>query len=43
VRGEYWNVRSDEPVPAGERVEVLGVEGMRLRVRRARVSPEEGR
>jgi len=43
VRGEYWNVRSDEPVAAGERVEVLGVEGMQLRVRRARVAPEEGR
>ena len=35
VRGEYWTARSDEPVAAGERVEVLAVEGMRLRVRRA--------
>jgi membrane-bound serine protease (ClpP class) len=43
VRGEYWSVRADEPVAAGERVEVLGVEGMRLRVRRARSAPEEGR
>ncbi|HSJ97772.1 MAG TPA: nodulation protein NfeD [Myxococcota bacterium] len=43
VRGEYWSVRADEPVAAGERVEVTGVEGMRLRVRRARVAAEEGR
>jgi membrane-bound serine protease (ClpP class) len=35
VRGEYWTARSDEPVAAGERVEVVGVEGLRLRVRRA--------
>ena len=34
VRGEYWNARSDEEIPASSRVEVLGVEGMKLRVRR---------
>jgi len=36
VRGEYWNASSDEELPAGIDVEVTGVEGMRLRVRRAR-------
>ncbi len=36
VRGEYWNASSDEELPAGVDVEVTGVEGMRLRVRRAR-------
>ncbi len=36
VRGEYWNASSDEELPAGVEVEVTGVEGMRLRVRRAR-------
>ena len=35
VRGEFWRARADEPVAAGERVEVLAVDGMRLRVRRA--------
>jgi membrane-bound serine protease (ClpP class) len=35
VRGEYWAARGDEELPAGEAVEVTGVEGMRLRVRRA--------
>jgi membrane-bound serine protease (ClpP class) len=35
VRGEYWTARSDEPIRAGERVEVVAVEGLRLRVRRA--------
>jgi membrane-bound serine protease (ClpP class) len=35
VRGEYWNARSDEELPAQTRVEVTAVEGLRLRVRRA--------
>lgn len=35
VRGEYWTARADQPVRAGERVEVVAVEGLRLRVRRA--------
>jgi len=43
VRGEYWNARADAPVAAGERVEVLAVEGMRLRVRPARDAAKEGR
>jgi len=35
VRGEYWTAEADEAIPAGVRVEVTAVEGMRLRVRRA--------
>lgn len=35
VRGENWSARADEPIRAGERVEVVAVEGLRLRVRRA--------
>jgi membrane-bound serine protease (ClpP class) len=35
VRGEYWNSRADEMIEKGQSVEVLEVEGMRLRVRRA--------
>ncbi len=35
MRGEYWTAVSDEEIPAGTRVEVTAVEGMRLRVRRA--------
>lgn len=35
VRGEYWNARADEPLAAGQRVEVVAVEGMQLRVRKA--------
>jgi membrane-bound serine protease (ClpP class) len=37
VRGEYWNVESEgaEPISEGEPVEVVAVDGMRLRVRRA--------
>ncbi len=35
VRGEYWTAHSDVPVEAGESIEVLAVEGLRLRVRPA--------
>jgi len=35
VRGEYWTAEADEEIPAGARIEVTAVEGMRLRVRRA--------
>jgi membrane-bound serine protease (ClpP class) len=35
VRGEYWTARADQAIAAGERVEVVGVDGLRLRVRRA--------
>jgi membrane-bound serine protease (ClpP class) len=38
LRGEYWNARSEEPVAAGERVEVTAVDGLLLRVRRARAA-----
>jgi membrane-bound serine protease (ClpP class) len=36
VKGEYWTAESEDVVDAGERIEVTGVEGLRLRVRRAR-------
>jgi membrane-bound serine protease (ClpP class) len=36
VRGEYWTAESDEVIEPGERVEVTAVDGLRLRVRRAR-------
>ncbi|HSV09049.1 MAG TPA: nodulation protein NfeD [Candidatus Binatus sp.] len=36
IKGEYWTAESDEVVDAGEHVEVTGIEGLRLRVRRAR-------
>jgi membrane-bound serine protease (ClpP class) len=36
VRGEYWTAESDDVVDDGERVQVTGVEGLRLRVRRVR-------
>ena len=35
VRGEYWTAHTGEVIPAGERVEVTAVKGMRLTVRRA--------
>ena len=32
IDGEYWDVWSDGPIKAGERVKVMQVEGMRLKV-----------
>jgi membrane-bound serine protease (ClpP class) len=32
VHGEYWNARAETEVPVGTEVQVLGVEGMELRV-----------
>lgn len=34
VHGEYWDAEADEPLEPGERVSVVSIEGMRLRVRR---------
>jgi membrane-bound serine protease (ClpP class) len=34
VHGEFWNARSDEPIAAGTPVVVVGVDGMRVSVRR---------
>jgi membrane-bound serine protease (ClpP class) len=38
IHGEIWNAVADEPVAAGETVEVVGVEGLTLRVRPLRTS-----
>jgi len=42
VHGEYWSAESEDVVQAGERVEVTGVDGLRLRVRSARQSGRIG-
>ena len=34
VRGEYWNASSDERIAKGERVTVVAVEGLRLKVKK---------
>ena len=33
IEGEYWNAISDSPVPAGQSVEVVGIEGLTLKVK----------
>jgi membrane-bound serine protease (ClpP class) len=38
VRGEYWNSVADETILSGDAVEVLGVQGLTLLVRRAPTS-----
>jgi len=35
VRGEIWKARSDEALGEGDRVEVVGVDGLELQVRKA--------
>ena len=35
IRGEYWNARADESLEEGSSVEVVAVEGLQLRVRKA--------
>jgi membrane-bound serine protease (ClpP class) len=34
LRGEYWNARSDEHIAKGEKVSVVAVDGLRLKVRK---------
>ena len=36
IRGEYWSARADESIEEGSRVEAVGVDGLTLRVRRAK-------
>ncbi|MBP1687796.1 MAG: serine protease, partial [Deltaproteobacteria bacterium] len=35
VQGEYWSAVADAPIDVGERVQVVGIEGMQLTVRLA--------
>jgi len=39
VHGELWEARSEEAIRQGEGVEVTGVEGLQLRVKRAANAP----
>jgi len=42
VHGEYWNAQADGEVDVGEKVQVVGYEGMNLKVRRSSErSPQE--
>jgi membrane-bound serine protease (ClpP class) len=34
VHGEHWNARADEEISVGERIEVAGIDGMCLKVRK---------
>jgi membrane-bound serine protease (ClpP class) len=40
IHGELWEAEADAPVAAGERVEVVEVRGLTLRVRKARNADE---
>jgi membrane-bound serine protease (ClpP class) len=43
VHGEYWDADADDGLAVGDPVEVLAVDGLRLRVRRRGPRGEEGR
>jgi membrane-bound serine protease (ClpP class) len=34
VHGEYWNAQADGEIDVGEKVQVVGYDGMNLKVRR---------
>lgn len=36
VKSELWSALADEPIAAGEEIEVVGVDGLKLRVKRRR-------
>ncbi len=40
VHGELWSAWSEEPIKAGERVEVLSMEGLKLKVKKAQKNTE---
>jgi membrane-bound serine protease (ClpP class) len=35
MRGEYWNAWSDEPIGKGEKVTVIAVEGLKVKVKKS--------
>ena len=35
IRGEFWNAEADQTIGSGERVEVTGVNGLVIHVRKA--------
>ena len=42
VHGEYWNAQADSEIDVGEKVEVVGHEGMSLKVRRSSERSSKG-
>ncbi len=34
VHGEFWNATSDQPIEAGEKVKIIGVQNLRLKVKK---------
>jgi membrane-bound serine protease (ClpP class) len=34
VEGELWDAHSEQPIGKGDEVEIIGMQGMRLRVKR---------
>jgi membrane-bound serine protease (ClpP class) len=42
IRGEYWRIVSDEPLPGGAKVVVESCDGLLLKVKKREVGPEPG-
>ena len=35
VHGEWWNANSDQPIPSGRKIRIVGVDGLNLKVEQA--------
>jgi membrane-bound serine protease (ClpP class) len=42
VEGEWWNAVSDVPIESGQPVEIVGIEGLKLKVRAKQPEPARG-
>jgi membrane-bound serine protease (ClpP class) len=42
VHGERWRVTSPDPLPAGQRIRVIGLQGLTLQVRAEPVATNQG-
>ena len=42
VHGEWWNANSDQPIPSGQKVRIVGVDGLNLKVEQAGLEQPAG-
>jgi len=42
VHGEWWNANSDQPIPSGQKVRIVGVDGLNLKVEQVALEQPAG-
>ena len=42
VHGEWWNANSDQPIPSGQKVRIVGVDGLNLKVEQVALGQPAG-